>query len=81
MTSIQFEDDNGVMWTAKIKLGIGKAIYGANSFDPTKPHLLVFASDDKSISDKTVPTKKSSISDYSIEELKTLLKKSQQSKS
>ena len=53
MNSIQFEDDNGVMWTATIKLGIGKAGYGVDSYDPTKPHLLVFTSDDKGVIEET----------------------------
>ena len=79
MNSKQFEDDNGVMWTATIK-PVGKATY--SSFDFTKRNLLVFTTVDKRVSRKykDVATEKSSISDFSIEELKTLLKESQQSK-
>ena len=75
MNSKQFEDDNGVMWTATIKLGVNKGSYGVGSYDPTRPHLLVFTSDKGvTIKVKVGPEKSS------IEELKILLKKAFQSK-
>ena len=79
MDSKQFEDEKNVRWTVTIRLNSGPPSYGPNKLDRTKPHLLVFTPD-KGVIKKYVATKKSSISDYSIEELKTLLKKSQQSK-
>ncbi len=79
MNSKRFEDDNDVMWTATIKSGISEGGYGKGSWDPTKPHLLVFTSD-KGVFTKPVGPEKSSISNFSDEELKTILKDLQQSK-
>lgn len=83
MNSRYIEDENGLRWTATIKLGKGKAKYvkdGKNISDPTKPHLLEFTSDDKSVLTKPVGPEKASISKFFDEELTKLLKELQQSK-
>lgn len=79
MDSVKFKDDNGLIWTAAIKLGIGKADYGVDNYDPAKPHLLVFTSVRGHTYKKSVGSEKSSIDSFTVEDLKAILKELQSS--
>ena len=77
MDSIDFEDENGGIWTAAIKPGPGGLTSKEGNFAEPGPAILEFISDEGKI--KETVAHKSSITDYSIEELKTLLAKIEES--
>ena len=76
MDSIQIEDENGLLWTVRIKPGTGVGGGPDGKYAKPGPPVLEFCH----IKEIVAPRQTSYISNFSIEELKKLLKKLQQSK-